>query len=107
MSTLSTHVLDAVAGLPAVGVAVSLTGAGGDQIATGTTDSDGRIAALAEGLEAGVYRITFDTGAWFAEHGVDGFYPEVVICFTVVDVARHHHVPVLLSPYAYSTYRGS
>ena len=107
MTTLSTHVLDAVRGLPAVGVAVTLTGAGGDRIATGVTDSDGRIAAVADDLDAGVYRIAFDTGAWFTDQGVDGFYPEVVICFTIVDVARHHHVPVLLSPYAYSTYRGS
>ncbi|MGJ0118268.1 hydroxyisourate hydrolase [Williamsia sp. MIQD14] len=107
MSSLSTHVLDAVRGLPAVGVAVSLTDADGAQMATGVTDPDGRVVALADDLPAGVYRIAFDTGAWFRDQGVDGFYPEIVICFTVVDVARHHHVPVLLSPYAYSTYRGS
>ncbi|MGU3291625.1 hydroxyisourate hydrolase [Williamsia sp. M5A3_1d] len=107
MSTLSTHVLDAVRGLPAAGVAVTLTDAEGNEIASGVTDSDGRIATLADDLDAGVYRIAFDTGAWFAAEGVDGFYPEIVICFTIADTARHHHVPVLVSPYAYSTYRGS
>ncbi|GGF13169.1 hydroxyisourate hydrolase [Williamsia phyllosphaerae] len=107
MSHLSTHVLDAVRGTPAHGVAVVLADVDGMPIASGATDSDGRIADVAGDLGAGTYRIRFDTGAWFAENGVEGFYPEITICFAITDPTRHHHVPVLLSPFAYSTYRGS
>lgn len=105
--SLSTHVLDAVSGRPAVGVAVSLFDADGVSLATGTTDADGRIGALGDALDAGIYRIRFDTAAYFTGQGVDGFYPEITIAFEITDAASHYHVPVLLSPYAYSTYRGS
>ncbi|GAB2639300.1 hydroxyisourate hydrolase [Gordonia jinhuaensis] len=105
--SLSTHVLDAVAGLPATGMTVTLHDDSGTVLATGVTDDDGRIPGFMAELPTGTYTIRFDTGAWFDAHGIDGFYPRIDICFEVTDAARHHHVPVLLSPFAYSTYRGS
>ena len=105
--SLSTHVLDARTGTPASGIAVTLTDATGASLAIATTDDDGRIAALGDGLPSGVYRLRFDTGSYFASLGVPTFYPEVIIVFDITDATGHHHVPVLLSPYAYSTYRGS
>lgn len=108
MTGLSTHVLDAVSGTPAVGVGVSLQDAAGGEVASGVTDSDGRIAQVnTDPLVPGIYHLVFDTGEWFADNDIRGFYPEVDICFTVDDPERHHHVPLLLSPYSYSTYRGS
>ena len=101
--SLSTHVLDAVSGRPAAGVPVRLEH-GGTVVARAVTDDDGRVRELG-GLEAGTYRLVFDTGAYFA--GTPAFYPEVVVTFAVTDTAAHHHVPLLLSPFAYSTYRGS
>lgn len=107
MTGLSTHVLDAVSGRPAQGVRVTLLDAAGFSVASGTTDSNGRIADLAATvLAAGTYRLVFDTGTWFTDNGIDGFYPEVIISFQA-DGSGHLHVPLLLSPYAYSTYRGS
>lgn len=112
--TLSTHVLDAALGRPAAGVAVRLErrGDGGTWTAvggTGHTGPDGRLAGWLPGGEpaAGVHRLTFDTGGYFAARGVTGLYPEVSITFEVRDPAGHLHLPVLLSPYAYTTYRGS
>lgn len=107
MASVSTHVLDAVTGRPATGVSVSLTDGNGTTLADGTTDDDGRIGSLAPDLPVGVYRIRFDTGAWFAAQGVETFYPEVVVAFRIIDADAHHHVPILLSPFAFSTYRGS
>ena len=107
MSTLSTHVLDAVTGTPAVGVTVTLSNAGASVLATATTDDDGRIKAVSGALTPGVYRLLFDTAGYFASIDVAAFYPEVVIAFEVTDADEHYHVPLLLSPYAYSTYRGS
>jgi 5-hydroxyisourate hydrolase len=104
--TLSTHVLDASRGKPAAGVAVRLTAADGRELATAVTDDDGRVRELGA-LAAGDYRLAFATGEYFAATGQQGFYPEVVVTFTVTDPGQHHHVPLLLSPYAYSTYRGS
>lgn len=104
--SLSTHVLDATTGRPAAGVAVTLTRSG-SEVSAGVTDDDGRIGVLAADLETGTYRLRFDTAGYFAAQGVTGFYPEVVIAFEVTDPAAHQHVPLLLSPYAYSTYRGS
>ena len=109
MSSLSTHVLDAVSGEPAAGLRVALSRRDGDawtELATASTDADGRVRELADGLDAGDHRLVFDTGAWFAAIGTTGFYPEVAVVFTV-SRERHLHVPLLLSPYAYSTYRGS
>lgn len=107
MSHLTTHVLDASRGLPAAGVGVALHDATGALVATGTTDADGRIGALGpDALAPGDYRLTFETAAYFEALSVPTFYPRVTIDFTVGD-AVHYHVPVLLSPFAYSTYRGS
>jgi 5-hydroxyisourate hydrolase len=107
--SLSTHVLDATSGRPADGVTVELE----EQIdgewrpvAQAQTDGDGRIAALGDPGE-GVHRLRFDTGAYFAARDVPTFYPEVTVTFAVADADAHHHVPLLLSPFAYSTYRGS
>jgi 5-hydroxyisourate hydrolase len=113
--SLSTHVLDAALGLPAAGMAVRLDAAadgGWQTLVLARTDRDGRVRdafAQASGAAAGgVYRLVFDTAGYFAERGVkEFFYPEVAVCFTVADPAAHHHVPLLLSPFAYSTYRGS
>jgi len=113
MRSLSTHVLDAVSGGPAVGIVVRLErrldDAKGEwvELGTGTTDADGRIRDLApEGVSPGVHRLIFDTAAYFTAAGLPGFYPEVTVAFSVTD-ERHYHVPLLLSPYAFSTYRGS
>jgi 5-hydroxyisourate hydrolase len=105
--SVSTHVLDAAAGRPAEGMPVALeqrTGEAWTLLAAGSTDSDGRIADLLASTEAGVHRLRFDVAAYA---GPDAFFPEVVIVFRIADPASHHHVPLLLSPFAYSTYRGS
>jgi 5-hydroxyisourate hydrolase len=113
MSPLTTHVLDIRLGRPAAGVAVGLEKqdpAGGWRLqASGSTNDDGRIVdLLAEGaLTAGTHRLVFDTGAYFEDQGVEHFYPRVTVEFTVADASRHYHVPLLLSPFGYSTYRGS
>jgi 5-hydroxyisourate hydrolase len=105
--SLSTHVLDAVSGRPASGVPVTLLDARDAVLHTASTDDDGRIANLGDHLDAGVYRLRFDTASYFAAQRITGFYPEIVIAFEITDAAGKYHVPVLLSPYAYSTYRGS
>jgi len=111
--SLSTHVLDAAAGRPAGGVAVRLERRGPDgtwtELARGRTGPDGRLADWLPAAvpAAGVHRLSFDTGAYFAGRNVAALYPEVTITFEVCDAAEHYHLPVLLSPYAYSTYRGS
>ncbi|MEU1959016.1 hydroxyisourate hydrolase [Nocardia sp. NPDC019304] len=105
MSTLSTHVLDAMRGVPAAGVTVTLYRQA-HRLDSGETDADGRIGALGEALAPATYRLVFDTGAYFAGRGVETFYPEVSIAFAVRE-ERHYHVPLLLSPFAFSTYRGS
>lgn len=95
--SLSTHVLDSTVGRPKVGVPVRLE-YHGVIVASGQTDADGRIKDLPT-AQPGVYRLTFDVAG--------EFYPEVVVTFRVTDPRAHHHVPLLLSPFAYSTYRGS
>ena len=111
MGTLSTHVLDTSLGRPAVGIRVVLEAADGSVIEEGTTDRDGRVGSIGpERLAPGDYRLRFASGEYFATQGAAGFYPEVVVVFTVADEANgaeHYHVPVLLSPFGYSTYRGS
>jgi 5-hydroxyisourate hydrolase len=107
MATLSTHVLDTSRGRPAVGVAVRLETVDGEVLGDGVTDDDGRIGRLGpDPLERGDYVVRFDTGAWFATQGTDAFYPEVAVTFRVA-ADEHHHVPLLLNPFGYSTYRGS
>jgi 5-hydroxyisourate hydrolase len=104
--SISTHVLDATTGRPAAGLELALSqqdGPGWRELSRRVTDQDGRVRDLAGDVRPGVYRIVFQTGAYLDET----FYPEVVVVFRVTDPAAHHHVPLLLSPYAYSTYRGS
>lgn len=106
MSHVSTHVLDTATGRPASGVAVTLEDADG-VLASGSTDPDGRITELGpDRLDPATYRLRFDTGRYAAATGSDGFFPEVVVSFVVHDES-HLHVPLLLSPFGYSTYRGS
>ena len=109
MSTVSTHVLDTAVGRPGVGIEVRLERVDADAglVATGTTDADGRVGELGpESLPAGTYRLVFDTGAYFTRSATAAFFPQVSVTFVVTD-AGHYHVPVLLSPFAFSTYRGS
>ena len=109
----STHVLDASSGVPATGVPVTLNRtvarSGWVEVLRGVTDRDGRLSAAGSDVVAvsGVYRVDFDTGAYFADGGGETFYPLVSITFRITDPAAHHHVPLLLSPFAYTTYRGS
>ena len=113
MSALTTHVLDTALGRPAAGIAVTLERRESGvfiELGRGRTDRDGRCRELlAEGvpLQQAVYRLSFDSGAYFDERGVPTFYPQVSVVFEVRDPAQHHHVPLLLSPFGYSTYRGS
>jgi 5-hydroxyisourate hydrolase len=104
--SVSTHVLDAVLGRPAAGIAVRLF-AGEDLIADGVTDHDGRCRLTEDATGTGTHRLVFATGPWFADQARETFYPEVALTFAVQEPADHHHVPLLLSPFAYSTYRGS
>jgi len=105
--SLSTHVLDAISGRPAAGITVTLNDAVGVAVITAATDGDGRVAKLGDALPAGIYRLHFDTGSYFAGLDIPSFYPEIVVAFEITDAGGNYHVPVLLSPYAYSTYRGS
>jgi 5-hydroxyisourate hydrolase len=107
MTHVSTHILNAVTGRPAAGVAVTLTDTDGALLGQASTDADGRVNSLADVPLSGSYRLTFDTASYFAAQAIAGFYPEVIISFDITDPAGKYHVPLLLSPYAYSTYRGS
>ena len=109
--TISTHVLDTSTGRPAASLDVRLLrqeGASWIDVSRASTDSDGRIASLAPaGAGAATYRLAFDAGAYFRARGAESFYGVIVVDFIVRDAAAHHHVPLLVSPYGYSTYRGS
>jgi 5-hydroxyisourate hydrolase len=108
MSSISTHVLDTARGLPAAGVAVTLErGPDWAEVGSGRTGDDGRIAELGSPGAPGRYRLRFDTAAYFEAAGTHAFFPEVTVQFTVELPEEHHHVPLLLSPFGYSTYRGS
>lgn len=113
MSAISTHVLDAVQGIPASGVVVRLERIGPGEpaeLGRGITDADGRISDFGvAALPAGTYRLTFETGAYLvaAGSGEEPFFPEVAVTFRADGVRPTYHVPLLLSPYSYSTYRGS
>jgi 5-hydroxyisourate hydrolase len=110
--TLSSHVLDATRGVPATGVRIRWERWHEDlwhHLADAVTDDDGRVTEWdsAATTAAGVHRLVFDSGGYFAAQDVATFYPEVVVVFDVVDPDAHHHVPLLLSPFAYTTYRGT
>jgi 5-hydroxyisourate hydrolase len=114
MSRITTHVLDISRGRPAAGVAVTLEvqNDSGDwrTLGRGETDADGRLKGLTgegEVLSEGVYRLTFETGDYFAAQAEETFYPLAVVVFRVRGAAEHYHVPLLVSPFGYSTYRGS
>jgi 5-hydroxyisourate hydrolase len=113
MSRLTTHVLDVSRGRPAPGVAILLerdSGAGWRELGRGGTDADGRCRTLlpdGQALEPGLYRLCFETGAYFRAQGLPSFYPRVELVFEVVEPGEHHHLPLLLSPFGYTTYRGS
>jgi len=106
--SLSTHVLDLRSGLPAGNIPVTLTKEG-TEIGQGITDSDGRFSDFLGGanLETGQYELTFAVADYFASQSLETFYTSIPIVFVVTDPTRHHHVPLLLSPFGYSTYRGS
>ena len=115
---ISTHVLDTALGRPAAGIPVMLDlvpapgepATRGREIARGVTDADGRIRELVApgaSLSAGTYSLRFDTAAYFGSVDIEAFYPAVSVVFVVRDTTQHYHVPLLLSPYGYSTYRGS
>ena len=111
--TISTHVLDTTRGEPAAGVSVSLFRLDGTQRAdargTGETDADGRIESLLEGpFNAGTYRLTFDVGAYFKKRGEKTtFLGRVTLDFEIADTRRRYHIPLLVSPFSCSSYRGS
>jgi 5-hydroxyisourate hydrolase len=111
--TISTHVLDTSLGRPASAVAVQLLRQQGKnwiEISGGETNADGRMPSLLSDAASpgpGAYRLTFDVGAYFDRRGVEAFYGIVTIDFIVRDGESHYHVPLLVSPYGYSTYRGS
>jgi len=114
MSEITTHVLDLSRGVPAAGIDVTLerTDAAGVFAAVGraATNADGRVpsfGAAAAALGAGRYRLTFRVAPYYAALGTPCFFPEVQVVFEVRDPAQRHHVPLLLSPFGYSTYRGS
>jgi 5-hydroxyisourate hydrolase len=113
MSAITTHVLDTSRGRPAAGIAVVLERYDGDaweEMGRGSTDADGRLRSLLPAgapVAAGTYRLLFETGAWFDGLSTAAFYPRVVVEFVVTAGDAHYHVPLLLSPFGYSTYRGS
>lgn len=107
MSTLSTHVLDTSLGRPAKGIRVTLE-QDAEVIGTGVTDADGRVAEIRSDppLAAGDYRLRFLVAEYFAQDGRESFYSEITVSFRV-EANEHYHVPLLLSPFGYTTYRGS
>ena len=108
---ITTHVLDTSRGKPAANVGIKLEMRNGDawrEIGRGATDQDGRCKRLTSArIQPGVYRLSFDTDSYFRERDVEAFFPETVIIFAVDDPEQHYHVPLLVSPFGYSTYRGS
>ena len=106
MSGISTHILDTANGKPAQGITVRLYNDNSQLLSTRQTNADGRIPSMlppGTGFFAGTYRLIFDVGGYFLK----SFFPEVIIVFEVTDSAANYHVPLLISPYGYSTYRGS
>jgi 5-hydroxyisourate hydrolase len=111
-NAISTHILNVTNGKPGVGLVIALdswTGSEWKELATKCTDNDGRasFADTAAALTAGVYQLRFDTAAFWKQLGQNGFFPTVTVSFQVDDPSSHYHVPLLLSPFSYTTYRGS
>jgi len=107
-SHVTTHVLDTARGCPAAGVPVELLGPDGTVLGRAVTDGDGRVADLGpRALAPGTYRLVLDVATYAAASGQDVFFPRVTIEFAVTDTSAHLHVPLLLSPFGYTTYRGS
>lgn len=110
---ITTHILDLSAGKPAAGVRVALARVDDGEykkVGAGVTDADGRLKDLlpkAHKLNAGVFELTFETGTYFRSRGVEPFHPRVAVVVEITDPAQHYHVPLLISPYGYTTYRGS
>ena len=114
MSTISTHILDIARGAPAKGVAISLSAQNTDEswteLSHAWTDDDGRVKPfflVGETIERGTYRLVFDTESYFSGLEIECFYPQVTVVFRIDDASQHYHIPLLISPYGYSTYRGS
>lgn len=110
IATISTHVLDTALGAPAAGIAVTLcrvSGGSVTELGRGTTNADGRVASFVAVLEEGTHRLCFEVAPYFAATQRASFYSEICIAFEVAAVPQHYHVPLLLSPFGYSTYRGS
>ena len=105
-ATLTGGVLTVIGTADRDNLRITLESTDGTVLATGVPDHAGRVGDLADGLPAGDLRLRFDTGSWFAGQGLSAFYPEVVVVFGV-EGEEHFHVPLLLSPFGYSTYRGS
>ena len=107
---ISTHVLDASAGVPAAGMVVRLDGRDGGvwrTVATERTDQDGRITGFSPVAdEARHYRLAFDTASYFMDRGLGFLYPEIVVTVAPAEPDRHLHVPLVLTPYGYTTYQG-
>jgi 5-hydroxyisourate hydrolase len=108
---LTTHVLDTASGVPAAGIAISLHRIDGHEripLGNATSDADGRTdAPLAEAPGTGCYELTFAVAEYFATRGIAAFYDEIKVRFLIDDTERNYHVPLLLNPWGYSTYRGS
>jgi 5-hydroxyisourate hydrolase len=110
---ITTHVLDLSSGKPAAGVRVALARIDNVQrtiVGSGVTDAEGRLRDLvpkASKVNAGTFELTFETGTYFRSHGVEPFHPHVTVTVEITDPNQHYHVPLLISPYGYTTYRGS
>lgn len=110
---ITTHILDISIGKPAAGIRVSLARVDNARrvpVGSGTTDAEGRLRDLvpkAAKVNAGVFELTFETGTYFRARGVEPFHPQVTVTVEITDPAQHYHVPLLVSPYGYTTYRGS
>lgn len=112
-SPITTHVLDTSKGSPAAGIVIKLEKQAGNtwlSLGSGATNSDGRVADLLSAdhvLDKGIYRLIFETASYFSAQNIKAFYPHVSVVFEIVNTEQHYHVPLLLNPYGYSTYRGS
>ena len=113
VSPITSHILDTARGCPAEGVKIKLEINNAGQwnlLGQGSSNKDGRVSNLLPAehkLESGIYRVRFETGDYFSKHKIEGFYPYIEVVFQLKEPAEHYHIPLLLSPFGYSTYRGS